>query len=885
MRHLTALFGLFRRRRQLDDLSDEIRSHIDEKVDALVRRGMTHADALREARRAFGHVTQIEEAGRDVWRVPALDDVLADVGFGIRFLRRSPTFTAVAVLSLAIGIGANAAVFTVIDALLLRRLPVADPAALVVFGRYDAETGQPSMLTFHEYAELRARASSFAGMLACAGGEGSLQPGATPVPNASEVIHGGRVSSNFFDVLGVRMAMGRAFTPVNDIDVDPERAVVLSYEYWQRRFGGDQSIIGKPVIVFRGMPFTVIGVAERGFTGIEPDHTTDAWWPVAAVKLMDPARLAGWNVMVMARLKPGADIARARAETRVLHAAIVADEAAGRPDWTDARRRRFLAQRFTAESGATGIADATRARFAQPLYVLLASVAAVLLIASANVGALLLARTTARRRELAVRLALGSGRQRIIRQLVTENALLAAIATAAGLALAPLAVRALLSYAPADAAAALHIAPSARTVAFIVAVAFTSAVIIGVLPAFRSTMALEGELNAGNRTIGAAQRTARAHRWLIASQVALCMALLVVAGLFVRTLHNLRGLDAGFDRKTLVLVTVNRGAVTAPVARQILPALEAIPGVRSATFYANLGLLGGGTATSDCVVDGTQPAASDEVSCVLMQVGPRFFETTSTRIVAGRAFAPGDEPPGAAVAIINETMARQYFGNESPLGRRIGGNEVIGVVRDTKYASLRDAAQRMFYTPVGRGWTVADVRFALHTDRSVAAIGGTIRQAIAGAGLTQKVTAIESIAEISDATLARERLLAELATSFGLLALVLACIGLYGTMSFAVARRTNEIGLRIALGASRATILGQLMRESGTTVALGAIVGLIGTLALSRLLSRLLFGLEPGDPATIGMAVLLLGVAAAAAAYVPARRASGTDPMVALRSE
>jgi len=333
-----------------------------------------------------------------------------------------------------------------------------------------------------------------------------------------------------------------------------------------------------------------------------------------------------------------------------------------------------------------------------------------------------------------------------------------------------------------------------------------------------------------------------------------------------------------------VLVTVNRGAVTAAVARQILPALEAIPGVRSATFYANLGLLGGGSSTSDCVVDGTQPAVSDQVSCATMQVGPHFFEATSTRIVAGRPFAPGDEPP-AAVAIINETMARQYFGSESPLGRRIRGAAVVGVVHDTKYTSLRDASQRIFYTPVGRGWTVPDVRFALHTDRSVAAIGEAIRRAIADAGVTQKVTAIESIAEISDATLARERLLAELATSFGLLSLLLACIGLYGTMSFAVARRTNEIGLRMALGANRGTIVVQLMRESGSTVGLGAAAGLFGTFALSRLLSRLLFGLGPSDPTTIGLAVLLLGAAAAVAAYIPARRASATDPMIALRSE
>jgi len=744
MRILDTFLTLVHRRRRLDDMSAEIRAHLDEKVDALVASGMSRADALLEARRSFGHVGRIEEDGRDVWRMPALDEILADLGFGLRFLRRSPTFAAVAVVSLAIGIGANAAVFTAINALLLRKLPVPNPSALVVFARRDVETGTSSALTFAEYAALRARTASFAGMFAYSGGGGSLQVGATPIPNTGEPIHGGRVSSNFFEVLGVRMAVGHAFSPVNDVEADPERSVVLSYDYWRRRFGGDASIIGKPVIVFRGMAFTVIGVAERGFSGIEADQDVDAWWPIASVKLMDASRLAGWNVTMMARLKPGITLARARAEAITVYSSVAADLAATRTDWTDARRRRFLKQQFTVESGATGIADAMRARFAQPLYILMVSVAALLLIASANVGSLLLARTTARRRELAVRLALGSGRQRLIRQLSTENALLAAIATACGLAIMPFVLRALLSYAPAGTAGSLHTAPDVRTIAFIAGCAFTSAVIIGVVPAFRSTMSLEGELSAGAHVTGASTRAARAQRWLVASQVALCMALLVVAGLFVRTLRNLRGLDAGFDRKTLVLVTVNGGAVTAPVARQILPALEAIPGVRSATFYANLGLLGGGT-TSDCVVDGTQPMASDQVSCAMMQVGPHFFDATSTRIVAGRAFTPGDEPP-AAVAIINETMARQYFGSESPLGRHIRGAVVVGVVRDTKYTSLRDPAQRIFYTPVGRGWTVPDVRFALHTDRTVAAIGGPIRRAIADAGIAQKVSAIESIA-------------------------------------------------------------------------------------------------------------------------------------------
>jgi len=882
---MNALRDLFRRRAESGDLKAEIRAHLDEKVASLVAAGMPRAEAERAARRAFGDVTHVEDAARDAWRMPRLDDFVADVGFALRFLRRSPAFAVVAVSSLALGIGANLSVFTVINALLLRPLPVDHPDALVVLSREATETGRMNPLTFGEYADLGLRTTSFAGLLAQSPGDGALQVGAVPVPNAGERIHYARVSSNFFDVLGVRMAAGHGFLPVNDSSADAERSIVLSYDFWQRRFGGDPSILGRSVIVFRDVPFTVVGVAARGFRGIEADESTNAWWPLGNIKIAFADRLAGWNVAVMGRLKRSVPLEQARADARRAYAAIAGDEAAGNLNWSDARRRRFLAQRLDVDAGGTGIADTLRMQFTQPLYALMASVAAVLLIACANVGALLLARTTARRRELAVRLALGSGRARIVRQLVTENAVLIAIATLGGVALVPLALRTILSYAPAAAAAALDTSPDLRTLAFVVAITVTMALIVALLPAMRSTRALEGTISAGTRGAGGSSRRSRVHQWLLGSQAALSLALLVVAGLFVGTLQNLRRLDAGFDRKAVVLVTLNSGAATTAVARRVAPALESIPGVRSATFYANLGLLGGGASTSDCAIDGAPPGPAADVSCAMMQVGPRFFETTSTSILSGRPFAAGDEPPAAQVAIINETMARQYFGDRSPIGQRIQGKLVIGVARDTKYTSLREAAPRMIYTPVGPAWAVADVRFAMHTDRTIAELTAPVKRAIADAGVTQPVTAIEALGAIAEATLARERLLAELASWFGLLALVLACIGLYGTMSFAVARRTHEIGTRLALGATRGQIVGGLMLEFGTPVALGATAGIAATLAMSRLLSRLLFGLNATNPSVMSLAVLVLCLATSAAALVPARRASRTDPVTALRSE
>src|SRR5262249_8358558 len=499
-------------------------------------------------------------------------------------------------------------------------------------------------------------------------------------------------------------------------------------------------------------------------------------------------------------------------------------------------------------SGATGLADGLRARFTQPLYALMAGVAAVLLFPCANVGALLPRRPLARRPELAVRLGPGSGRGRIVQQLVTENAVLIGIATIAGLALVPIAAQTIVSYAPPR--VALDTSFDVRTLGLVAAIGAAMTLIVGVLPAIRSTRTLEAALGAGARGTGGTLRRTRAHHWLLGAQVALCVTVLVIGGLFIRTLQNLRELDPGFDRHTVVLVTLNDGAATTAIARRVAPALEAIPGVRSATFYANLGLLGGGSGTTDCVVEGTQPAASAEVTCAIMQVGPRFFETPSTPIVAGRPFGPGDEPPAAELAIINETMARQYFGTASPLGRRIQGKVVVGVAGDTKYLSLRAPAPRMLYTPVGQGWVVADVRFALHTERTIAELTAPIRQALVSAGISHRVTALESLDVIADATLVRERLLAQLAAWVGAIALLLASIGLYGTMSLAVTRRTREIGTRMALGATRARIAGELLWEFGRPIAAGSAVGIILTIAGGRLLSRLLFGVQATDLGT-----------------------------------
>jgi hypothetical protein len=544
-----------------------------------------------------------------------------------------------------------------------------------VFSRQYADTGRTNPLTFREYADLGARTSSFVGLLAHSGGDGSLQVGATLVPNAGERIHGARVSSNFFEVLGVGMAAGRGFLPVDDSSADAERSVVLSYDFWQRRFGGDAGVVGQPVIVFRDVPFTVVGVAARGFHGIEADERTDAWWPVSTIKIIFADRLDGWNVTVMGRLKPGVPLAQARADAQVAHASIVAEEAAANPNWNAARRQRFLTQRFEIAAGRTGIAEALRAGFTQPLYALMASVAAVLIIACANVGALLLARTTARRRELAVRLALGSGRARIIQQLVTENALLIVLATMGGVALVPLALRTILSYAPAAAATALDTAPDFRTVAFAAAMALPMAVIVALLPAIRSTRALDGALGAGTRGAAAAARgsingySARKSPW--------CWPCWWSPGCSCARFRTCAGLDAGFDPQDggdrhaqqrrrddghraqgRARARDDTGCTVGDVLRQPRTARRRVDDVRLRHRRHSPRVIGGGDVRDDAV-------------------GPRFFETTSTAIVAGRAFATGDEPRCAGRHHQRDHGTAVFRARES-LNQLIQGKLVVG---------------------------------------------------------------------------------------------------------------------------------------------------------------------------------------------------------------
>jgi len=602
--------------------------------------------------------------------------------------------------------------------------------------------------------------------------------------------------------------------------------------------------------------------------------------------------MLGGGVSMMARLRPDFTLEQAQSESAVLYRQIMTAAAAA--DTKDASY--FLAQRMDVQSAATGIAENLRNRFTQPLLILTAAVGSVLLIVCTNIGGLLLTRGTSRQKEFAIRLALGSGRRRLIRQLLAESALLAVFSGTGGLLIAALGIRILLSYAALHSNAAVHAGLDFRVLAFAAMTSFLSALIFGLVPALRATKPdVNPALKEGSRgLIGGRSRFALNHL-LVVSQIAISMVLLVGAGLLVRTLQNLRHVDAGFDKQNVVLFSVDRGTGLNPSSadsilfKQMPSRFEAIPGVLSATMLVNYGLLGGNTARLRINVEGYVPSDDADLQVVHLSVGARFFETMGTPLLEGRDFAPEDQLENRRVAVINQAMAKHFFGDQSPIGRRVWGRDVIGLAKDAKHSSLREQPPRTLYVgtvpPHYPGPAGAGIRFAVRTSSNPLDLTNAFRSAVQQFDPSFQVSNIETLNERAEATLVNERLLVSFAGAFSLLALLLACIGLYGTLSYTVAQRTNEIGVRMALGARAADLITAMMLDTSRIVCTGFVIGLAGALVLTRLLATFLFGVTPTDPLSLATAALLLIAAAAAAAYIPARKASRVDPLIALRHE
>ena len=855
-------------------------------------------------------------------RKPALpSSLILDVRLGLRQLGKSPGFTGVAVLSLALGIGANTAVFSLINDVLLRSLPVKNPDELVLFrnvqgprgrmslagennGSIDPVTGRESSTSFSllAFERFRDHHASLSEVFAYAPfNQIHLLVDGQPETD----VLGQLVSGNYHSGLGVSAIVGRTFTPADD-QPSAEPVAVISHRYWKNRFGGDPSVIGKTVQVNR-VTVTLVGVTPPGFAGaLQVGESADISVPLAHHALFQPDRGASraqpwyWWIRVMGRLAPHATAAQARATLE--------------PTLQETSREGWLAGQslgvasggampdpptLAADPGGQGEND-TRRQYRLSLRILMGLVGLVLLAACANVANLLVARGAARRREIALRLALGASRARIVRQLLIESLLLAGLGATLGTLFAYWGRGLLVALRQFSGSPLVLDLPLDRDVlGFTIAVAVATALLFGLAPALRATrLELSAEFQGGARQLGAGARS-RLSRGLMVVQIALSLVLLVGTGLFVRTLRNLQGVDPGFNPRHLVLFRID--AHSAGYPREQFAALQAriqerlagIPGVRAATF-SSVPLLSGVRSNRRVSVPGTTTPAGAPTIFNTNGLAPNFLETMEIPLLLGRSFTDRDSVTAPKVAIVNQALARQLFGNENPLGRRLlfgalptaGAEqmEIVGVARDAKYTGLRQDAPATVYLPAAQQRD-GTANYCVRTAGHPAAMFAAIRSAVREVDATLPVVNLRTQEEQIERSTAQERLFARFSGLFGMVALALACVGLYGLTSYMVVRRTGEIGLRMALGALPVQVLGLVLREAAALVTRGAALGIVSAYGASRFVESMLFGLSPGDPLTYGAVALLLGALALLASLLPARRASRVNPLEALRAD
>jgi predicted permease len=930
---MTRLRALLRRSEMERELDEELRYHIERQTEQNIRMGMSLEEARDAARKAFGGVEQAKERSRDARGVRLIEDLWRDLRYGARMLWKNPGFTIVTALTLALGIGANTAIFSLINATMLRTLPVKDPQQLVVFTTVGPQ-GTDNSYSYRQIERFNQNNHSFMGLIIAtrAYRMRMAEPGAGSQVGAVQAT---RVSGNFFSVLGVDAVAGRTLTEADDNTSNPQPVAVISYKFWKNRFALDPGVVGRK-ITLDDFPFTIVGVAPPGFFGFDVGYAPDVWWPLQMTPQVtpgdNPLRRGNEWLRVMARLKPDAQPEQARAEMNAVFQRYIneisPDQAAG---FTHVQRRNYFERRIRLDAGATGLVRShLRRLITQPLLLLMVIVGLVLLIACANVANLLLARAAGRRKEIAVRLSLGAGRFRIVRQLLTESLLLAALSGALGLLLARWGTNLLLAYLPRQGTITLDPTLDTHVFGFTLAVSLLTAVLFGLAPALRATRL---DLNSAMKSSmgeGTGGSRLALHKVLVVAQVALSLFLMIGAGLFVRSLQNLKNLDAGFDRENVVLFGLDTGRGYTParfvtLQQRLLERLESLPGVRSASL-SDRGLLSGGRTVNNIVVEGYAQRPDEDLKCHQLWVGPKFFMTMGIPLLQGRSFnsqelqpfarlsddqpansqasQPQSSAPANATlsAVINQTMARYFFGAQNPIGRRFrfseGGLknipiEVIGIAKDAKYEELREQTRRIIYLSYFQWpWEGSESaeqrmeqRIMLRTLGDPSNSFAAIQRAVRELDPQIQVQDQQTMNDVVDESLTRERFIAQLGSFFGLCALSLACIGLYGVMSYTTTRRTQEIGIRIALGAQSPDVIRLVLRETLWLVTAGIAIGLGAALAATRLITNLLFGLTPTDPLTIAVAVVVMLTTALLACFVPARRATQVDPIIALHSE
>ncbi len=898
------LKGLVSRGRADAALDDDIQAHLEMLTREYIHRGLLPRDAQAAARRAFGGVDQMKEAYRDQRSLPAIETFLQDLRYAARMLRRDPAFATVAILSLAIGIGASTAAFSVFNAVMLRPLAVRDPGQLVLL--QPQRRGERFLMFNPIYEELRERQTTLSGMFA-ANDTPYLKVNFDDEP-APVYLRASFVSGSYFGVLGVTPAMGRLLAEQDDqlpaASSGDRCAAVISYRLWAGRFRQSPEAIGRTVRVKDGA-CAIVGIAPAAFQSHQGGFAPDIWLPLRP--LTDRQLLASRGMAffsgVMGRLAPGVDTTQAEAELTTLYQ----QSQAAQPQPPAAAPQAQSPADFTIRlaPGAQGF-DAVRRPFATPLAIILAIVAVVLLIASLNVANLLLARGAARLPELATRAALGAGRWRLVRQLATEGLLLAVVGGILGVGLAWIAIPILASQISLGYTAILIDAhPDARVLAIALALTATAALVAGVLPALRlSRTTLQFGLASGSRTTVASGH--RLRRVLVTAQLGMSLLLASAAGLLLRTMVNLAGVDPGFTPAHVVMLNVRdeaprpsfggvddaaRKALRAERYRLLDERLNAVPGVQAASV-SWLGLF----SMQDLWLPLIDPDRSDDRPLARVDyVSARYFETMGMQLLRGRGFRDGDREGTPRVAVINQTLARVRFGAGDPLGRRIAldyrGEQqrpftVVGLVRDSKYNNLKDdRLNPMIWVPIAQApspISSISLRTVPGAESSVARRAEDVLRATDPDIMVRSTTTLS--AEIAGKT-SRERLLLGFSAGFAALAILLAAVGLYGTLAYMVNRRTREIGVRLALGARRATILRMVVGDALRLAAGALVVGVPLSLAVGHSLRAFLFGVAPTDPAALAGACLVLTVATLLAAYLPARRAAAVDPIVALRCE
>ena len=888
------------------ELDRELHDHLELEAEEQATSGLSKDEAQFAARRALGNQALVKEEVRQAWGWMWLDRLSQDVRYAVRSLRNSPGFTAIAVLTLALGIGANTALFGVVDPLILKELPVDSPDRLVLFRDGAPDSPGTNHVSYSFFDRLRAEGTVLGAVF------GISEQTATEMDfegeSDPELVRPGWVSGSYFKTLGVDAVAGRVLDDGDDRS-EAERVAVISHGLWQRRFGGDPQIVGKTVS-FRGvMVFTIIGVAQPDFYGVNADFNRDIWLPFE--------HLPGFSVMrqnaigqamptrVMGRLRPGWSLEQAQAEATVIYLQM---SGPGR-DPSSASSVQVL-------PAATGFSE-LRFEYIEPLLVLAIASSVALLVACANLAALLLTRGAIRRRELVMRLVLGAGRSRVVGQMLMECVTLAILGGTLSLIVGYWGAHLLVGYLPAESGFLPRVGLDLRVLSFTGVVALLSVLAFGLVPAMRTAYLDPNTAPKGSSGYeGKRLQVGALNRFIVAAQVAFTLVVLVGGALFLGTLWNLRSLDTGFDRQNVIQFSVGRTSSprsgTGNVGERLLSELPSVPGVASATYFYYGGILGVADDFTGLQVDGRVPNVDEVLEAQVFAVGPKFFEAMGIPVLQGRDFQREDlgrqptldysspnlvqEPTVDAlpVAAISRNMADLLFRDQNPIGRvirydwRLGDGatevEIVGVVEDTRHGLLRDSARWTLYR-LRESTSTAGNLYAVRAEVDPSGLKTVVQNFVQDLDSGYRAEDIRTLGEIVEAELVRERFTARLVGLFGLLALFLASIGVYGLISYGVSQRIGEIGVRLALGARVSNIVGMLVRETVLIITTGVAIGLLSVWATTHLISSFLFGLSPTDPWAIVSAIATLLGAALIAGSIPALRASRIDPMVALRHE